>query len=412
LAPPPFPRQGRALWLLLGAVLLVALNMRAPIVAPAPVLGMLRDTLQLTEVQSGLLTTIPVLCFGLLAPLASLLIARSGPYLSVTLCLLGVVAGTVVRSSGGSGLALLGTVIIGTAVTVGNVVVPVILHRDFPSKQVGVATGAYTAALNIGSMATSLLTAPLAALVGWRLALLSWAVIAAVALLVWTRTVGRPAAWVLPRGGDTHAQAPAGQPSAAPAWGSIRAWALMLAFAGQGFAYYAVTAWLPTLLMEVEGQSAAGAGAGSSLFQIAAVVGALGVPVLAKRSNLRTVLAVVVLLWLTVPLGLMLQPGAWPVWCSLGGAAQGGGITIIFIAVVRQARNSGHARRLSTMVQGGGYVLASTGPLVMGGIRGLSHDWTAPLLAVLLAVLVLLVLGMVGAAPERSQPGGGTRNSR
>ncbi|MCU1572058.1 MAG: transporter [Micrococcaceae bacterium] len=405
MTPRPFPRRGRALWILLAAILLVALNLRAPIVAPAPVLGMLRDALQLSELQSGLLTTIPVLCFGLLAPLASLLIARSGPYLSVTLCLLGVVAGTVLRSSGGAGTALLGTVVIGAAITVGNVVVPVILHRDFPYTQVGLATGAYTAALNIGSMATSLLTAPLAALLGWRLALLSWAVVAAAALLVWSRTVGRTAAWLIPANSEPVGPAGPGSPAEARAWGSPRAWALMLAFAGQGFAYYAVTAWLPTLLVELQGQSAASAGAGSSLFQIAAVVGALGVPVIARKPNLRTVLVVVVVLWLTVPLGLMLLPALWPLWCCLGGAAQGGGITVIFIAVVRQSRNSGHARPLSTMVQGGGYVLASTGPLAMGGIRGLSHNWTAPLLVVLLAILVLLVLGLVGATPDRPRPG-------
>ncbi len=162
------PLRARSLWWLLAAILLFALSLRGPIVAPAPVLGLIRDALGMSEPQSGLLTTIPVLCFGLLAPLASFVIRKSGPDLSVTLSLLGVLAGTVVRSSGGAEMAMVGTVVIGAAITVANVVVPVILHRDFPVRQIGIATGACTAALNIGSMATSVLMAPPAAVAGWR----------------------------------------------------------------------------------------------------------------------------------------------------------------------------------------------------------------------------------------------------
>ena len=82
---------------------------------------------------------------SLLRPARSAGLIRHRPIrtlLAVTLSLLGVLAGTVLRSAGGAELAVLGTVVIGTAITVGNVVVPVIIHRDFPARQVGIATGA------------------------------------------------------------------------------------------------------------------------------------------------------------------------------------------------------------------------------------------------------------------------------
>lgn len=392
------PLRARSLWWLLAAILLFALSLRGPIVAPAPVLGLIRDALGMSEPQSGLLTTIPVLCFGLLALLASFVIRKSGPDLSVTLSLLGVLAGTVVRSSGGAELAILGTVIIGASITVANVVVPVILHRDFPVRQIGIATGAYTAALNIGSMATSVLMAPLAAVAGWRTALLSWGAVALVSIGVWIWTVGtrpalqRPAVHPDP----DSAVWTASQPTIR-IWTSRTAWALTFGFGGQGFAYYAVTAWLPTLLSEVQGQSAAAAGASSSIFQITAVAGALGVPLLVSRLSLRAVVAIVSCLWLALPIGLILDPRLWPLWGTLGGIAQGGGITVIFIAVVRLSRNSGHARGLSTMVQGGGYVISSLGPVVFGAIHAASGGWLWPLSAVLAAVVVLFVMGTAGA---------------
>ena len=118
--------------LLLAGVLLVALNLRGPLVAVAPVVGDLRADLHVGAGTIGLLTSIPVLCFGLAAPMASLLIARTGVHRAVLLSMLGVLAGTVVRSTGGAASAIGGTVVIGLAITVGNVVVPVIIGRDFP----------------------------------------------------------------------------------------------------------------------------------------------------------------------------------------------------------------------------------------------------------------------------------------
>ena len=61
-------------------------------------------------------------------------------------------------------------------------------------------------------------------------------------------------------------------------------WWLTFAFCGQAFSYYSITAWLPTLLADTRGLSLAASGAGASLFQVAAIAGALGTPVLAART--------------------------------------------------------------------------------------------------------------------------------
>ncbi len=406
-----------AAWLLPAAIVLIALNFRGPIVAPAPVIGEIRVDLGLTATIAGLLTTIPVLCFSLATPFASWVIAKADPERAVSLSLLIVLVGTVVRSLPSSAALLVGTAVIGIGITIGNVVVPVVIRRDTSPERVGIVTGVYTSALNVGSMITSLGTAPIAAAWGWPVAIAVWAVFAVVAGLAWTYTVGARAAWLRPLHHEpvaatgpvelltetgsirTVASAPRSGAAAEPVRPARRliTWGLTLAFGGQAFSYYALTAWIPTLLHDEIGFSAESSGASSSVFQIMAVVGALGVPVLATRFRPRGIIALVGFLWLAMPLGLLFAPQLWLLWSILGGAAQGGGITVIFIVIVRIVTSDDDARRMSAFVQGGGYLIGSAGPLVAGSLHGATGTWTAPLLVVLVAVLTLGVAGTIAA---------------
>jgi CP family cyanate transporter-like MFS transporter len=389
--------------LLLVGVLLVALNLRGPLVAVTPVVPDLQRDLGVSAGTVGLLTSIPVLCFGLAAPLASLLIARTGVHRAVLVSMAGVLAGTMLRSLGSPAAAIGGTVVIGLAITVGNIVVPVVIGRDFPTAT-NVVTAAYTAALNLGSTLTSALTALLADLVGWRWALAAWGVLVAVAAAVWTaalrRHVARAAAEDEAGTGSDRGPAPPAGPvgPGTPVWRRPVAWALTLAFAGQAFCYYGATAWLPTLLADENGMSRSAAGVSSGLFQVLAVVGAFAVPPLVSwwgRPSL--VLLAVAAFWAALPVGLLVAPSLWALWCCLAGMAQGGGITVLFIAVVRRSRDLVENRQLSAMVQGGGYVVAASGPLVVGVVHDATGGWTAPLLVILGAVLVLTVAGTASA---------------
>ncbi|MET4095460.1 MFS transporter [Arthrobacter sp. UYCu712] len=371
-------------WLLMLAIGLIALNMRGPLVAVAPVVAQMRDDLGFTPVELGFLTGIPVLCFALAAPLASLAGRKLGPEFAITLTLLGVLLGVVVRSAGGGALVMLGTVILGVAITIGNIVVPLIIRRDFTPARQGAAMGTYTAALNIGSFLTSVVSAPLAELLGWRVAIAASGLFALAAAAVWAIAVG----W--------RAFIPAAVPVAdpRPAGKLTSRWitaALTFAFAGQAFSYYGLTAWLPSLLADELGMAPAAAGAGSSLFQILAIVGGLGVPLAARFASTTAVGLALGLLWLTVPVGLLLAPELWWLWCSFGGVAQGGGITLIFLAVIRLARDQTSAARMSAVVQGTGYSFGAVAPTLLGYVHGVSGAWTGPLLMILCSVVAFIL---------------------
>jgi CP family cyanate transporter-like MFS transporter len=365
------------------------------------VIDPIRADLGIDAATAGLLTSLPVLCFGLATPLASALLARAGLARGVLLALAVLLAGIVVRSLDGLPAAVIGTLLLGLAITAGNVAVPVVIGRDL-SRHAGSVLGAYTAALNVGSMLTLSLTVPIAAATGWRTALASWGALVVVAAVVWWWATRNP-------GPAPAVDTPAAERTAW--WRRPVAWVLTAAFAGQAFAYYGVTAWLPQLLRDELGMPAATAGAAASVFQIAALGGAFGVPVLLRYAGPRATVLAVCAMWTTIPLGLLAAPSAWAVWCTVGGIAQGGGLVVIFSLVVRVARDAAESRQFSALVQGGGYTVAAAAPPVLGAVHAATGDWTAPLLVVLAAIALLAVAGIVAAGIDAARIDAATRSA-
>ncbi|GAA2239273.1 MFS transporter [Promicromonospora sukumoe] len=407
---------------LLVAVLVFALNLRTPITSLPPVMSDVAAGLGLDQTLAGLLVGIPALCFSVVAPAASTLIARVGPYAAVTVALVGVIAGTLIRSAGsgtaGVVAAFAGTVVLGSAITVGNVVVPVIIARDFPART-ALATGLYSSTMNLGSVFATSLTAPFAALLGWRGAIASWAVVAVVALVVWQvttrrlpdpqgrRAVRRPGTSGADDGaapGETPPETLVDGPTGTPApplverpeetWGGVLrrpiTWLLTVAFAGQSFSYFAVTGWLPELLRDLLGVSVTTAGNAAAPFQGLAIVGSVLVPLaLAARVPMRGAAVVMSVLWVSLPAGLLLAPQWWLLWVSLAGIAQGGNFVVIFTVVAQQCRTVAQTRRTVAAVQAFGYAVAASAPAVIGAVHVASGGWTAALLVMLGSTLAL-----------------------
>jgi CP family cyanate transporter-like MFS transporter len=186
------------------ALLLAAVNLRAHLASLPPVVDDVAASLGLTSAGVGLLTSVPVLCFALFTPAASALTARVGPERAITLGLLGILGGTLLRSTGSVTTAMVGTTVLGVGITIGNVAVPVVIARDFRERAASV-TGAYAATMNAGSTVTTLLTVPLAVAYGWQWALAGWGVLAVVALAFW-----------VPAGGGRAAAPPPGAPPPPP----------------------------------------------------------------------------------------------------------------------------------------------------------------------------------------------------
>lgn len=99
--------------------------------------------------------------------------------------------------------------------------------------------------------------------------------------------------------------------------------------------------------------------------------------------------------WLAMVLGILAAPQWWFVWCVMGGAAQGMGISLAFALVVLRARDAESVRVLSAMSQLVGYAVGATGPVVLGALRTATGAWTWPLLMLGATAVALGVAGVV-----------------
>jgi CP family cyanate transporter-like MFS transporter len=66
-------------WWIGVAIVLIAANLRPAVVGVAPLLSQIQSDEQLSATAAGILTALPVLCFGLIAPLAPPVPRRSSP---------------------------------------------------------------------------------------------------------------------------------------------------------------------------------------------------------------------------------------------------------------------------------------------------------------------------------------------
>src|SRR4051794_19089846 len=150
--------------LLVAAIVDVALNQRPAVVGVAPVLTDLRADTGLSSAMAGLLTSLPVLCFGAFAPLAPRLGRRIGLETAVALSLVLLVGGMALRLLTPVAALYAGSLVAGAAIAVANVLMPAYVKREFARP--GAVMGAYSASLNIGAAAAAGLTVPIGEALG------------------------------------------------------------------------------------------------------------------------------------------------------------------------------------------------------------------------------------------------------
>jgi MFS transporter, CP family, cyanate transporter len=377
-------------WWIGVAIVLVAANLRPAVVGVSPLLAQIQASERLSATAAGILTALPVLCFGLLAPAAPLLSRRVGIERALLAALVLLIAGFLVRSSGPLAALFAGTVVIGSAIAIGNVLLPSLIKRDF-AHRTGLMTGLYTMAISGGGALAAGVTMPVAqaAGLGWHAALAWWALFALVALLCWLPNVRRA-----PRPARVGATRVGGL------WRDALAWQVTVYMGLQSLGYFAVAAWLPALLVD-RGYDPVVAGWLLSLSTVAGIGGATIAPVLATRGRRQSGLAVgITAVGAVGLLGVLAPIDVEPLAVVLLGAAQSAalGLALTFVAV--RAPDAAHAAQLSGMSQSVGYVLAAAGPFAVGALRDMTGGWTVPLL---LLLALLAVQGTAGVLAGRDR---------
>ncbi|MCW5249800.1 MULTISPECIES: CynX/NimT family MFS transporter [unclassified Streptomyces] len=389
--PAPAPHRLRRAGLIAG-IILVSVNLRPAITSLGPLLPRIRADLGLSGTGAGLLTMLPVLCLGAFAALGPTLRHRFGEDRVLLGCLPVLLVGILLRVPAPTALLYAGTVVIGGAIAVANVVLPSLIKREFPDR-VPLMMATYTMALTFGGAAAAGAVIPLERVAGtdWRGSLGLLAVPVAVGALAWL-PYGRRRV----RGGGGVRRA-----AVAPLLRDRLAW-LVTAFVGlEALLAYVTFGWLPAICVD-RGLGEEAAGYMMSAITFLQAAGSMAVPFFVGRGGRgQRGFCVAVSLGTAAGLtGVVLAP-MWTLWFwalvlgLVGGAAFSLALTLIGL----RAGDGDSAAGLSSMSQGIGYALAAAGPFGMGVLHQMTGGWGVPL-AVLVALCVLMAVIGLGAGRD------------
>ncbi|VYU61470.1 CynX/NimT family MFS transporter [Metakosakonia massiliensis] len=387
--------HGKQRALMIAGLLMIATTLRVTFTGAAPLLDAIRADYGLTTAQTGMLTTLPLLAFALVSPLAASVARRIGMERSLLAAMLLICAGIALRSLPAAWLLFVGTAVIGCGIALGNVLLPGIIKRDHPG-HVAKLTGAYSLTMGAAAALGSALVVPLAASgAGWHGALLGLMLFPIMAIVLWLPQLraSKPA----------HLTAST-VPHSRGLWRSPLAWQVTLFLGINSLIYYVVIGWLPAILLSY-GYSEAGAGSVHGLLQLATAAPGLLVPLVLHRLRDQRGIAVLVSLMCAVSaVGLWVLPQQAVIWTLMFGFGSGATMILGLTFIGLRANSAHQAAALSGMAQSVGYLLAACGPPLMGKIHDASGSWHIPLAACALLSVVMAAFGALAGRDREVTP--------
>ncbi|WP_339254712.1 MFS transporter [Sporosarcina sp. FSL W8-0480] len=383
-------------WLLIIGIIFIAATLRSPLTSVGPIIAPIRDSLGISNVLAGFLTTIPLLAFALISPVVPWLSRRFGMEITLfcSLCLLTL--GIVIRSFGSITFLVIGTFLIGVAIAFGNVLLPSLLKLSFPL-HIGLMTGFYSASMNISATIASGVSVPITerTAFGWQGALGIWSILTVVALLLWLPQLKNRVATV----SDVK---PIMKATSNSFWLSPIAWAVTCFMGLQSMLFYSTSAWLPEILV-TNGLTAEKAGWMFSLLQLAQLPMTFITPILVGRLKDQRIAVVGVAALFLIGYGGVLVDGSVliPLWMIAIGIAGGAAFGIAMMFFTLRTDTHTEAANLSGMAQSFGYLLAAVGPVLFGFLYDLTTTWTSSMFIFLVGSLALLASGMIAGQNKK-----------
>ncbi|MBH5318171.1 MFS transporter [Paenibacillus sp. GSMTC-2017] len=389
-------------WLLVLSIILVALIMRAPITSVGPIVDKISTSMGLSGGMTGLLTTLPLLAFAFVSPFAPKIAARIGMEFSLFAASLLLTAAIIVRSLPSVYALFLGTALLGTAIAVANVLIPSLVKREYPNK-IGLMTGIYTVAMNLGAAVGSGISVPLTDGFGvsWQVTLAVTSVVALVAAIVWLPLISKNGIINTSVRVQTSA-VQKGTKSNKSVWNSPLAWSVSLFLGLQSFCFYVNVTWTPLILVD-KGLDQASAGWMLSLMQLVSMLSTFIIPIMAgKRTSQRSIALLISSLFVCGYLLLLLGGSVVvPLSMVILGLGVGGGFGLAVMFFALRTRTSEESAQLSGMAQSIGYLLAASGPFLFGLLYDWTDTWGIPLLLIIAVSIMYGIIGLYAGSDRK-----------
>ncbi len=372
---------------LLLLVILLSANMRACYTGVGTVVDMIQAELGLNSAAAGMITTIPLIVFAVVCPLASALSQRFSLGKMLEAALVFIFIGVGLRAMFGAFGLFVGTGIMAVGVGIMNSLMIALIKLRFPN-HVGLMSSLYTTTMSVTTAMSMGINVPLTRFIGWRGVLAMWAIAALAAIILWAPQ----SRLEINRGGASAKE----KGLMLKMVRSGKAWMLLGYMGTQAMLFYCISAWLPSIL-QWRGMSAEEAALVSTATQIISLSTTLLVPIFMEKMSWRKLVMVCNLCYISGALVFFFSGSAGVIfWIGIVLLALGVGTgfsACIFLFSARSA-SSAETSAISGFAQSGGYVFAAVGPVLMGRIFDISGSWVGAMIfwfAVLLAMTVFSV---------------------
>lgn len=352
-------------WMLIIALMLVASILRAPITSVGPVVDQIRDALNISNTVAGLLTTIPLLIFGVVSPYIPRLVRKFSINHVIFYSLIIILCGLVIRNLSSVEWFILGTIIIGLGIAVGNVTIPSYVKLRFPL-HIGLVTGLYGAVMNAMAGVGGGLSVPLSETsdYGYKLSLSIWIILTVIAILFWIKQLKtqKYEAQYIDEGAVTL--------TIKDLLKSRIAWGVALSFGLQSMIFYSVVAWIPTILVS-QGLTFKTAGYYFMFAQFIQVPIAFIYPQFVESVKNKRIPVVIIFVAFVTGFSLMFVENKMVLLFAMliMGVGVGAAFSTCMVFFSLKANTYDGSMMLSGFSQSIGYVIAASGPLIMGVIQ-------------------------------------------
>ncbi|MGA4440377.1 CynX/NimT family MFS transporter [Psychrobacter pocilloporae] len=389
------PSSRFTFWLVLCAMILLATNMRAPIVALGAIAPVVKEALNISEIQIGWLGAVPMLGFALGALISPAIGKRFGLentlIAMIALLTTGMILRTVIPTWTGF---LIGTLLLTLAIGFANTLAAPVIKQRTP-QHIPLITGLFSLTMTVTAGIVSGIVLPLSEQVGWQWALGGWTVLGIFALLIWLFLRVR-------LGSSNHQPVISTDKDASDIsiWRTTFAWQIAVFMGLQSLLFYTVASFLPSILVS-KGLSAVSAGQMGSVFQFMAPISILSLTWLINRGRPIQALAVfAAVLNVIGVLGIsyLSTELAW-LWSAMMGIGCSAIFTLSMMLFSLRTYTTNQSSELSGMAQAIGYLIAFFGPLGTGWLHEATDSWSLPLFIILILMIANVVIAWLVSRP-------------
>lgn len=389
------PSSRFTFWLVLCAMILLATNMRAPIVALGSIAPVVKDALDISEFQIGWLGAVPMLSFAVGALISPAIGKRFGLE-NTLIAMIGLLTvGMIIRTAipTWSGF-LIGTLLLTLAIGFANTLAAPVIKQRTP-QHIPLITGLFSLTMTTAAGIVAGVVLPLSEQVGWQWALGGWTILGVFAFVIWLLLRVR-------LGSSNHqAVIPAALGSSdISMWRTTFAWQIAIFMGLQSLLFYTVASFLPSIWVS-KGLSAVSAGQMGSVFQFMAPVSILSLTWLVNRGRPIQALAVFAAVLNVVGIlgvSYLSTDLAW-LWSGMMGMGCSAIFTLSMMLFSMRTYTTNQASELSGMAQAVGYVIAFFGPLGTGWLHEMTGSWSMPLFIMLILMIVNVVIAWLVSRP-------------